>query len=569
MANTPVGIRQGDYIYYYDESQGFILSRDWYFPGGTPTGGTAFAPSIQYLTPNTSGYDARLTVTDGFVYATETKNNIIVVYPEISDFQILVLNDSGSPISASDMSSNVVFVATGGTGSGITYYSWILPGIPGFTGGSNTFTTNLYDWKDLTGSETGSPYSNFVGTAQVTAYTSLGNAFTSGSSITYNKSGVSESLNLVNYPAATGPTSHNISYFDISVLNPALSTSSIGMSGNGLLLEITQPGGTVFDNSSFHSNTEPLIYYPSSYDFPSISGQVIASYSSFSSMGISGGILSSLSGLTRYTQGRYMYPSDISTLFGGNFYFADVSNQLRNLYLDGWTTSAIESMLNETSFGSISSQNIKSYPGDTLAGTSRGFTGGFPSNKTGPCLPSGNLVGADVNMALTFFGGPTNNLNSATLLGTSVITISPNGASGNSPNGSLMVCQDTIYNGGTGIVSILNSQFASLNLTPYVGATASVDFTPYMGAGVVEPSDFNGIRIAILDQYITASKGALPFGLTSDTYLLKILISLNSISWSFDAGDMDLLGIIDPVVVNPYQWSTNVTEPRRGWYFSG
>ncbi len=121
MANTPVGIRQGDYIYYYDESQGFILSRDWYFPGGTPTGGTAFAPSIQYLTPNTSGYDARLTVTDGFVYATETKNNIIVVYPEISDFQILVLNDSGSPISASDMSSNVVFVATGGTGSGITY----------------------------------------------------------------------------------------------------------------------------------------------------------------------------------------------------------------------------------------------------------------------------------------------------------------------------------------------------------------------------------------------------------------------------------------------------------------
>lgn len=583
MANLPVTIQQGDYIYYYDTSTGNIDTRNWYFPGGSPTGGTSAGPTVRYLISNTLGYNVGLSVGDVYVTAQITENNLIYVFPEISNLSLETYHN-GTPISSSDMSYDVTFLATGGTGTGIMYYAWNLPGIAGFTGTSNTVTTNIYDWKDLTTSEFGAAYSTFLGSAQVTAHTNLNNVFNASNSVNYNKSGVSESINLADYPTATGPTSHNVSYFLVSTLNVSIRTSSIGMSGNGLLLEISQPSGSIFDNSSFHVQTEPLLYYSPSLDLSNylISGQVIASLSAFTTMGVS--INPAISSLTRYTQGRYMYPYDIGTYFNGTFYFADVNNQLAYLLEKQevvpkfqkyvwtkrhWSENSINLLMNDTSFGSVSSKNIELLQ-TRPSGVALGLTGGFGVDDIGgPCLPSQNLTISDVELYFDVYCDSGRNLSSSTLVGS--FTVVGSTGKGNSPNGNVLLAQDTLDYTKTGLVSILNTAFASNDLSPYIGATASQNLSYFETYDKMKPADYNGIRISILDDYVTSSKGTLPFGITTDTYLLKVVMSTNYTEWDspYDQFQgMIYLGINQTTITNPHQ-STNPTTPKREWGFSG
>ena len=83
MADIQIGVNQGDIVYFFDQSVGSIVSRDWFFPGGSPTGGTAYGPQVRYNSVNSMGYDVSLSITDiAGVTAGITKSNIIVVSPE-------------------------------------------------------------------------------------------------------------------------------------------------------------------------------------------------------------------------------------------------------------------------------------------------------------------------------------------------------------------------------------------------------------------------------------------------------------------------------------------------------
>jgi hypothetical protein len=165
-----------------------------------------------------------------------------------------------------------------------------------------------------------------------------------------------------------------------------------------------------------------------------------------------------------------------------------------------------------------------------------GQTGGFPvpgTSISGAFLPSGLCASSNVELYLDFYCDPGRDYYNATLASTLTITISPNGASGNSPNSLLVVAQNTVHNTQSGIVSIINSALSSNNLSPYVGATASSNFSPLETLFPTQSTYFNGVRISLLDDYITSAKGTLPSGFVEGSYLVKILIRDNRTSWTF------------------------------------
>jgi len=602
---NPVGIYQGDYLYFYDLSVGSIISRDWYFPGGSPTGSNEFAPIIQYNSPNEAGYSATLTVSDGALTASVTERNIVIVYPESSSDIQLNIYQNNNP---ENMSSEVTYGISGSTGSGLSYYTWNIPGVGGFTGTSNTYSVTLDDWKVLTGSEYGAVYSTYQGTAQGSITTLSGNTFSDSESITYNKSGVEEYINLCNYPSVTGPTAHNVKYFDIQPVVYYDSgseevvggggtvyrlTSSISMPGSGLVLQVFQTPTPIFNNTSFHAQGESMTFYSPSWDIGpenggATIGQVVASYSAFNTLGITGGIVSNVSGLTRYTQGNYMKPSDIGDNQSYRFYFADVRNQLvypTQLRSERyWSQDAINVYLNDTSFASVSSRSWET-GSTTLPGIidHTSAYAGFTSIYGGPGVPFDG--DSSVTFTIQYYGSTNRDLSGSTLLATHNIPLGTGGIGdrGNSPARTFLLAQDTGY--GPGIASKLNTWFSANNLSPYMGATASPYFatyenaqatngavypTPAAGVDYAFPQDFNGIRLSILDDYMTSSKGTLPFGLGSNKYLTKIILSGTaynpdqSTTYNISAW----LGLSRTTITNPY-WAYSNSEPRRGFYFNG
>jgi len=597
---NPVGVYQGDYLYFYDLSVGSIISRDWYFPGGSPTGSNLFAPIIQYNSPNQSGYSATLTVSDGALTASVTEGNLVIVYPESASDIRLNIYQNNNP---ENMSWTVTYGISGSTGSGLSYYTWNIPGVGGFTGTSNTYSVALNDWGVLTGSEYGAVYSTYQGTAQASITTLSGNTFSDSESITYNKSGVGEGINLCDYPAAASPTAHNVKYFDIQPVvyydgsgeggTAYRLTSSISMSGSGLVLQVFQTPTPIFNNTSFHAQGESMTFYSPSWDISplqgsAIEGQVVASYSAFNTLGITGGIVSNVSSLTRYTQGNYMKPSDIGNNQSYRFYFADVFNQLVYPTQLGsgryWSQDAINVYLNDTSFASVSSRSYE-ISGQTLPGIidKTSDYAGFVSLYGGPGVP----FDGDHNVIFTiqYYGSTNRNLSGSTLLATHNIPLGTGGIGdrGNSPLRTFLLAQDTGY--GPGIATKLNTWFSANNLSPYMGATASPYFATYENAQAINgavyptpaaavnyafPQDFNGIRLSILDDYITSSKGTLPFGLGSNKYLTKIVLSGTaynpdqSTTYNISAW----LGLSPATITNPY-WQYSNDVPRRGFQFNG
>ena len=569
-------INQGDYIYYYDSSIGDVVSREWYFPGGTPTGATSPNLQVRYTTPNTSGFPVFLTVSDG-TQEVGKKVGVTKVYPEDFSLDLLVLGDS-SPISSSDMSYNVTYIATGSTGSGISYYSWDIPGTAGFTGTSNMFTISLYDWKDLTGSDLGVEYSTYVTNPTVSAFTLIGNSKNSTKKLTYNKSGIPDFTNLCDFPTATGPTSHNLSYFDVSI-RPQL-TNQIGFPGSGFVFKISQLSTLAFNNSSFHAQGESLTLYTPSSDISGgfVNGFLISSYTSFKKIGAPTEVLDGISNLSRYTLGNYMYPGDIYSYLGNTFYFADSYETLAGLTGSRyWSNDSILLLCTDTSFASISSKSYE-ISGSDLPATKELLNGGFTGGSIygGPCVPSDNLNDSEPSIVLDFYCSPDRNLSNVTLTSSIIVTLGAKGIS-NSPDGNLILCQDTSYGSLFGVSSILNDYFSLYDLGPYVGATSSPYFSTYENRYLndpdyPQPSEFNGIRISILDDYITSSKGTLPLGLTGDSYLLKIVMSGETpagLTGSNSYKISEWLGLSQDFIVNPYQYSTDQESPRRGWRFNG
>lgn len=527
MADIQIGVNQGDTVYYYDQSIGSIVSRDWLFIGGTPTGGTSYGPAIKYNSANALGYGTSLYVTDAAgVTGIATKNNIIVVYPEIITAQI-----TATP-SSTYMDNTVIYQSIGLTGTGYASYNWTIPGLGATSGPSLSSISNPYpDWYILTGTYTGLPGSTYTGTATLSVTSNVGNNANTSQNVTFYKYGPSEDINYNDNPyyPITGP------YYTCSVLG--VNSTSIGLGGSNVVLEINQngnPSGQMWNNLYFHSTNEYCYYFPNNNDLVNSGGytfDLIPFKTIFSGASLT---LASASYAPspKIDLGNYITTGFISTNLNNKFYITDYpqGGQLTDAKVGNreWSNDAItEYMSNKyyltTSskyienggFGSGKVPLVKIAPLEaSLNGDAGGykFDGGYSAGGTahGPCVPSSKFfedrygasdVTVDVTIQIGTEAGTIYQFN---------VTLSDSTDAGNTPDGYLITAQNTSYGTYVGLVykltSALNSIGGPNRLSAFIGFDQAKYFAAYENGGATinaakqyDSLNFPGIRLYIKD----------------------------------------------------------------------
>lgn len=301
MSQIPVLLTQGDYIYYYDDSIGQVVSRNWSFFGGNPTGSTTFAQTVRYVNQNKKGYTTKLTVTDLLgAKDDDIQDNFIRVLPEIEDLRI-VAERGFKGVSSSLLGDTNFYSATGSirtAPTGSYYYEWILPensdvvyssGIPikvqlSATGDSqnipNPPSVPISTWFKTSGYYFGPLGSIYESDVILNIKSPLGNLYSSQRRMNYIKKGATEVLRDCKYEV--GIFGLNPSDLINSKPSEYINTSSIGMGGNGDVLVISGvtgapalppsnlPQGPLnlnFKNSYTRVDQEKLSIYTGSWDF--------------------------------------------------------------------------------------------------------------------------------------------------------------------------------------------------------------------------------------------------------------------------------------------------------------
>jgi hypothetical protein len=561
-----IEITQGDYVLYQDASIGNPTSRAWDFPGGTPTGASTLNPIVRYLSPNKSGYDVKLTVTKSAVSSFKQEKKIIVVKSE-STFVTLTSNAVGSSV---NMGTQVTYTAAGPTGN-LSYYNWTLAGTAGFTGTSQTQSTILYSWLDLTGSESGAEYSTYTSTSSVVFNSFLGNTSSSSTNVTYSKNGGFEPYNYF-----TDAYTPGTQYYEVGPMG--IPAGVIGMAGGGLIFYVdTNFASTLpIDNTEFRAQGETVNYWSSSQDIEFVTGipgnfpgQFVASKNAFSAMGVT---QTGWGSLSRYATGNYMIPGDLGTYFSYIFYFTDLYAYQKNLNtIRSWTDHQVFSLVfNDTSVGYQSSRSLELAL--TTGASPSAYTigldgaGGLSGGLGGACLPSALYTSTPtVELYLTLKYSPSGSIDKIdngldVLIPVVVSDFSISGGQGNCPDGTLMVAQDTVL--GVGIATLINDAISNAGYSSYVGASASPDYAWMYNSGSYDPYAFNGLSISILD------RGPGP-------YLVAVDLSDNGPWLTFpytgfpqSPGITNWLSFNSNRVANPYQIRDIFYEvPVRGWYF--
>ena len=527
MADIQIGINQGDTVYYYDQSIGSIVSRDWLFIGGTPTGGTSYGPAIKYNSANALGYGTSLYVTDAAgVTGIATKNNIIVVYPEIITAQI-----TATPSSTS-MDTTVIYQSIGLTGTGYVSYNWSIPGLGATSGPSLSSISNPYpDWYILTGTYTGLPGSSYTGTATLSVTSNVGNNANAASNVTFYKYGPSEDINYNDNPyyPITGP------YYTCSVLSA--NSTAIGLGGSNIVLKIDQNSshsGQMWNNLYFHSTNEYCDYYPNNDDLVNYGGYT---FGVISTKTIFSGASLTLAGATyapnpRIDLGNYITTGFINTNLNNTFYITDYpqGGQLTDAKVGNreWSNDAIAEYMSNKYYlttsskfienggfgsGKVPSVDLASYEASYL-GDAGGynFDGGYSAGGTahGPCVPSSKFfedkygasdVTIDVTIQIVTETGTIYQFN---------VTLSDNTDAGNTPDGYLITAQNTSYGTYVGLVYKLNSALNSIGspnkLSDFIGFDQAKYFAAYENGGATISSakqydslNFPGIRLYVKD----------------------------------------------------------------------
>jgi hypothetical protein len=551
-----ISINQGDYVLYQDISVGNPTTRSWNFPGGTPTGSTGLNPIIRYLSPSGSGFNAKLTVTKATVSSTKEESNIIVVLPE----NISVALSTNVTVSSVHMGTTVIYTASGATGN-LSYYAWNIAGLAGFTGTSQTQSSTLYSWINLTGSELGAAYSTYTSTSSVVFNSVLGNTSSSNTNVTYSKNGGFEPYNYLSNAYTLG-----VSYYNVIDTGIPLGLFGMAGSGNAYLVDTNNAAVLPINNTQFRAQGESTTYWSSSQDIeflPALSGgffgQYIASKSAFLALGVAPTGWESLS---RYTQGNYMIPNDLLDYFFGVFYFADTGGYGKNLTnIRFWTPPQVEALIfNEVSIGYQTSRASELFDAALPAAYFMGLDGIGGFNPGGPCLPSANFIGTPIEIYLTLRYSTSGNITGIDPGLDVVIPVLVSSGSGNTPDGNLMVAQDTP--GGVGIASLINNAIMTAGYDPYIVASASPDYSWLSNSGLYDISLFNGLKIAIIDR-------------DTGPYLVAVDLSDNGpwIPYPYEGfptstGNITWLSFNTNRVANPYQTNyTDSIEPVRGWFF--
>ena len=558
-----ISINQGDYVLYQDISIGNPTSRAWNFPGGTPTGATASNPIVRYLSPNLIGYNAKLTVQKAAVTSSKEEINAISVNPENISVS-LSTNVTTSPV---PMGTSVTYTAAGSTGN-LSYYSWNIAGLAGFTGTSQTQSTTLLSWANLTGSELGAAYSTYASTSSIVFNSFLGNTSSANTNVTYSKNGGFEPYNYL-----AGPFLSGVNYYN--VIDTGISLGSFGMGGvgNALMVDTNYASSLPINNTQFRAQGETTTYWSSSQDIeflPALSGgffgQYIASKSAFLALGVTP---TGWETLNRYTQGNYMIPNDLLDYFFSIFYFADTAGYGKILTNTRyWTTPQVEALIfNEISIGYQSSRALEISSGIPPVAYFVGLDGISPPGMGpgGACLPSSQFTGLpsiEIYLTIKFS-------NSGSIIdidpGQDVVVpviISSGGSPGNTPDGNLVAMQDTLFGLGTGVATLINAALTSAGYDFNIVASASPDYSWESNSGAYDISSFNGLKIAIID------RGNGPFIVAVDLSDNGPWAPYPYQAFPSTPGVINWTAFNTNRVANPYQTNyTNSTEAVRGWFF--
>lgn len=573
-------IEQGDYIFFQDTTVGGPpVLWDWYFPGGSPTGSAFQNPIIQYFSPNSLGYGASLYVEDAFsISSSKTENNAIVVIPE--NLAAISLNSSPGNLT---LSQNVLYTVTGPTGK-LAYYDWSLPGTGGFTGPtSQTQSLKVNSWLSITGSEFGALQSSFTTTASVIYFSVTGNSVSATRNVTFIKCGTYEEFNLA---SATGSFPSPTTQY-IQAINTVYTTDAFGLAGSGIVFLVGQPSyPNAIETLSSHVQGENVEFWSSSKDFV-LDGsnlgalstlQLLASKQAFDILGVA---YTGWQNLTRYTQGNYMFPYDLSTYFNSAFYVGDFSNSTSSATIisEVGIFNFNSLFFNDAYYASESSVSIsgKWTDGTTIfpAAYLEGLDGA--NGASGPiglqCLPSRQLVGDDVRLVLTIQNSTDGTINGYVSGADNTINVLiSDGATptGNSPDGNLFFAQDT---GASGYVSLINAAITAAGFSSNVEAFASPDYCykPLVYSSN-EGQYFQGMKMVIKNN-VNA--------LNSSYKIIRVKIESNISSWASPynlypvagrptnpgTADGNWLGFASEFVSNPYQESNNASQPFRGFIF--
>ena len=568
-----LSIAQGDYILFEDTSIGSPTGRFWNFPGGTPTGSTAANPVVKYDSPSTIGFDPKLTITDGFVEISsvnvDRNRNIVIVTPE----NISATLTSNVPANTVvPMGTSVTYTAVGSTAS-LSYYSWELGGVTGFTGTNPSQSTEILSWLDLTGSDSGSAYSNYTSTSSVIFNSLLGNTAASNTNVTYSKNGGFESYNYLDDATYTIGTAY------YNVTNSGIVTDSIGMSGEGyvFLVDTNYASALPIDNVEFRAQSEVVTYWSSSQDIEFLAGsygyypgQYVASIVAFELLSVT---QTGWESLSRYTIGNYMVPGDLGTYFSNIFYFADVFGYGKSMEANRyWARELVDFLIfNETSYGYQSSRSLELsiLNGDAPVAYIEGLDGanGASGGVGGACLPSadfGGVKSVELNLTIRFSdNGSIDTIDPSLDVVVNVIVsdISVMSGQGNSPDGKLVFMQDTAA--GTGVASAINNALITAGYGSNIFAEASQSYSWASGkSGEYDTNTFQGLKISIID------RGSTPF-------IAAVDLSDNG-PWRFsnyqgvpnETGRTNWISFNTNRIANPYQLKfTSDPQPKRGWDF--
>lgn len=605
MSYQQVGINQGDSIFFYDTSVGDIASRDWYFPGGSPVGGTAWGVSVKYNTPNTNGYDASILVTDtAGVTGFSLGSNIIVVAPE--NFNVSFTINPTSSL----MDQTVLYQSTGTAASGLSGagYVWNIPGLGATSGLSlDNVSYSVPEWYALVGTYAGAANSYSLQTATLTMTSNLGNVSNSGEYITFYKLGPLEQINY----GHTGSYGVSGPYYTPIVENKTSGNLSLG--GNNIVISIDQNyPSSAWNNSYFHSTDEAVYYYPNTTDFSAsyapIKFKFIWNTSAINLLGYTA------PSIDRLTYGNYIITGDVSANFSNYFWLTDYTtggnilssySQTLGSVTRKWNDYYIQSLLSNTYHLSTSSKyienggfnsgsntpviNLASVVGYNNHQFSYNWNGyNTYSNQVGVCVPSSLLLKTFCGVNNPVVDVNINLYNSSNSLITSVnAVLSSSNNPGNSEDGGIILAQSGGYNNALGIAELMNTAIATAGLTDYLLVEESYIYGSYengKASGYPPPYDahydvyeFHGLRVSVL-QTVYAGQEIdsieLVWGSGYNSFLVSyvqtdpqaVLIPQNVVFYPFagSGSSVSWTGLNQKLYRNP-----NTNPYFRGWKLGG
>jgi hypothetical protein len=283
-----------------------------------------------------------------------------------------------------------------------------------------------------------------------------------------------------------------------------------------------------------------------------------------------------------------MITEDIATYFSNTLYVGDHTGVLGKLLLPNrfWTESQISSIVFEECIASQTSKNMELFPGYTPLASlffEDGYNGAS-GGRGGCCLPSQSIAIGDVIIYIDLYysgDGSIQNIDPGltTTISVTISDITINGGFGNSPDGRLVLAQDT--GNGPGIASLIQTELDNYfvgnlgnPMNVFMSAEASPEYAFEYALGQYDVNVFNGLKLTIRKNdpinpgggpYLV--KAVLRDNFATSQFMLPAYIKTSAFGFSGPLlGNWTCLGL--DYLSNPAQeYQQNLPFPYRGFSY--